>query len=138
MISSKIFELMQIKESKNLIRAREAEIGSPALSNVEYLECINNVVKNECLNNERLQRYEPKYYFVAIASFLYTPRSWMGESFKLGLRDRIASILGCTPSYVSNIFRYVTDWFAIYKDFREGVEYLYGKISSELVCKKLV
>lgn len=118
---------MQIKESKNLIRAREAEIGSPALSNVEYLECINNVVKNECLNNERLQRYEPKYYFVAIASFLYTPRSWMGAPFERGVRDMIASVLGYAPSHISNTFKTVTDWYTIYKDFREGVEYLYSK-----------
>ena len=133
MITERIFELRQIKECKSILHDREREIASPILDNKEQLSVIYDTVKDECLNNKSLTKYEVKYYFVAIASFLYTPKAWMGESFERGVRDRIAIVLGYAPSHISNTFRIVTDWFVIYKDFREGVEYLYDKVVNELM-----
>ena len=132
MILEKINELKKIREYNELVKKRCDIITVPEIENMELLGCIHQIVKRECSTLKELSTYDYRHYFVALAVYLYTPRSWMGESFKLGLRDRIASILGCTPSYVSNIFRYVTDWYTIYKDFREGVEYLYSKIVNEL------
>ena len=135
MISSKIFELKKIKECKELLTERENGLSHPTLSNTEYLNRIYNIVESECLSNDKLKGYEVKEYFIAIAVFLYSPKSFVGEKFKIGVRDRIADVLESSPARISNIFRIVRDWIAIYKDYREGVEYLYGKVVNELATQ---
>ena len=128
MITDRIFELREIGDSKALLKSREEELATPLLKDKTKLKDIYEIVKSECLNNKSLTNYDAKEYFITIAVFLYSPNSFGGDRFIIGLRDEVAKVAGISPERVSNIFRIVRDWVYLYRNFREGVEYLYSKV----------
>ena len=132
MILEKINELKKIREYNDLVKKRCDIITVPEIENMELLGCIHQIVKTECSTLKELSTYDYRHYFVAIVIFLYSPKSYMGDKIRVGIRDGIAKVLDTSPARVSNIFRIVRDWVIIYTEFRRGVEYLYGKVLDKL------
>lgn len=131
MITNNILELRKIKECRDALKEREIELVEPTLGDTSLLQVIHTVIKQEYSKNKRLHRYDEKEYFIAIIIFLYSPKSYMGDKIRVGIRDEIAKVLDTSPERISNIFRIVRDWVVIYAELREGVEYLYSKVVNE-------
>lgn len=131
MITNNILELRKIKECRDALKEREIELVEPTLGDTSLLQVIHTIIKQEYSKNKRLHRYDEKEYFIAIVIFLYSPKSYMGDKIRVGIRDGIAKVLDTSPARVSNIFRIVRDWVIIYTEFRRGVEYLYSKVVNE-------
>lgn len=131
MITNNILELRKIKECRDALKEREIELVEPTLGDTSLLQVIHTIIKQEYSKNKRLHRYDEKEYFIAIIIFLYSPKSYMGDKIRVGIRDEIAKVLDTSPERISNIFRIVRDWVIIYTEFRRGVEYLYSKVVNE-------
>jgi len=132
MITNNILEQRKIKECRDALKEREIELVEPTLGDTSLLQVIHTIIKQEYSKNKHLHRYDEKEYFIAIIVFLYSPKSYMGDKIRVGIRDGIAKVLDTSPARVSNIFRIVRDWVIIYTEFRRGVEYLYSKVVNEL------
>ena len=132
MITNNILELRKIKECRDALKEREIELVEPTLGDTSLLQAIHTIIKQEYSKNKRLHRYDEKEYFIAIIIFLYSPKSYMGDKVRVGIRDGIAKVLDTSPARVSNIFRIVREWIIIYTEFRRGVEYLYSKVLDKL------
>ena len=131
MITNNILELRKIKECRDALKEREIELVEPTLGDTSLLQVIHTIIKQEYSKNKRLHRYDEKEYFIAIIIFLYSPKSYMGDKIRVGIRDEIAKVLDTSPERISNIFRIVRDWVIVYTEFRRGVEYLYSKVVNE-------
>ena len=132
MITNNILELRKIKECRDALKEREIELLEPTLGDTSLLQVIHTIIKQEYSKNKRLHRYDEKEYFIAIIIFLYSPKSYMGDKIRVGIRDEIAKVLDTSPERISNIFRIVRDWVIVYTEFRRGVEYLYSKVLGRL------
>lgn len=132
MITNNILELRKIKECRDALKEREIELVEPTLGDTSLLQVIHTIIKQEYSKNKRLHRYDEKEYFIAIIIFLYSPKSYMGDKIRVGIRDEIAKVLDTSPERISNIFRIVRDWVIVYTEFRRGVEYLYSKVLGRL------
>ena len=132
MITNNILELRKIKECRDALEERETELAEHTLSDTSLLQSIHDIIRKEYSKNKHLHRYDEKEYFVAIIIFLYSPKSYMGDKIRVGIRDGIAKVLDTSPARVSNIFRIVREWVIIYTEFRRGVEYLYSKVLDKL------
>ena len=132
MITNNILELRKIKECRDALKEREIELVEPTLGDTSLLQVIHTIIKQEYSKNKRLHRYDEKEYFIAIIIFLYSPKSYMGDKIRVGIRDEIAKVLDTSPERISNIFRIVRDRVIVYTEFRRGVEYLYSKVLGRL------
>ena len=128
MIIDKIVELRRLQEKKEALLSIEKEAIKPIEYTKDDLLLIYNIIK-ECLDCElTLNNFEVKHYFIAIVSFIYSPRVWMGKKLEVGLRSSIAEVLGYEPCTITNNLKDVSNWLNIYKDFRLNVGYIYGKV----------
>ena len=102
---SVISELKSIREQKSRLSERELELSEPVLYNYSLIREIYEWFK-EILSgltfpprdNSPIQRKK----FIFIILFLYSPSTLAGGKMKVGLRDKIAEITGCTGSLISH------------------------------------
>lgn len=111
------------KEQENLIKKRTFLFEPSSKHSIESVYSTVNA-----LYKDLDKSYEGKHYFIFVSILLFSPRAFAGECMGIGVRNRIAETLNLSPSYVSNIFKNVHDWYRIYKGFRDSVDYIYSEI----------
>ena len=138
---SVISELMSIREQKSKLLEREQELSEPILHDYSHIEEIYRWFKDILSNlafppdaDNPTQRKK----FIFIILFLYSPRALAGGKMKIGLRDKIAEVTGCTGSLISHNCEDVTFIYQRYKDHRQETDYLYTEIINRLKLKGLI
>lgn len=138
---SVISELKSIREQKSRLSERELELSEPVLYNYSLIREIYEWFK-EILSgltfpprdNSPIQRKK----FIFIILFLYSPSTLAGGKMKVGLRDKIAEITGCTGSLISHNCEDVTFFYQQHKSHRQDIYCIYTEIINRLKSKGLI
>lgn len=138
---SAVSELKSIREQKSRLSEREQELSQPMLHDYSLIEEIYGWFK-EILAGLALPPYvdspTQRKKFIFIILFLYSPSALAGGKMKIGLRDKIAEVTGCTGSLISHNCEDVTFFYQQYKSHRQDIDYLYTEILNRLKIKGLI
>ena len=138
---SAVSELKSIREQKSRLSEREQELSEPVLYDYSLIEEIYEWFK-EILSGLTLppcvDSPTQRKKFIFIVLFLYSPSALAGGKMKVGLRDKISEVTGCTGSLISHNCENVTFFYQQYKSYRQDIEYLYTEIIKRLKLKGLI
>lgn len=123
---SKINQLIIIRKQKEEIEQKEKELLKPELVGLSVIPVISDWIWD--LTSEIQSRFPPNYYLVAVVALLYSPESLIGNSFKRGIRNMLAGSMDCSKTAISHSLQRVKEWYFIYKDFQEDVDYLSNEV----------
>lgn len=137
---SSIAELKSIREQKSRISERETELSAPMLHDYgligEIYEWFCELLSGRSLPpdvNSPIQRKK----FIFIVLFLYSPSTLAGGKMKIGLRDKIAEVTGCTNTLISHNLDDVVFFYRQYKSHRRDIDCLYTEIVKRLRARGL-
>lgn len=136
-----ISELKTIREQKAVLAERERELSSPILYDFELIEDIYKWFKEilseysfpPCIDSPTQRK---KFIFIIL--FLYSPSALSGDKMKMGLRDKIAEVTGCTSTLISHNYKNVEFEYHQYRYNRQDIDHLYTEIISRLKDKKII
>ncbi|OUP37284.1 hypothetical protein [Bacteroides sp. An19] len=132
---SSIFELITIREQKSRLTAREEELMSPILTDMELVPVIFRwycgIVGNSGVP-ERRKAAEFRQKFIFIILFLYSPSTLAGGKMKIGLRDKITEVTGGTGTLISHSYTDLMFRYQMYKGYREEIDSIYKAITGLL------
>lgn len=138
---SVVSELKSIREQKSRLSEREQELSEPVL--YDYLlieeiyewfkEILSGLTLPPCIDSPTQRK---KFIFIVL--FLYSPSTLAGGKMKVGLRDKISEVTGCTGSLISHNCEDVTFFYQQYKSHRQDIDYLYIEILNRLKIKGLI
>lgn len=138
---SAVSELKSIREQKSRLSEREQELSEPMLHDYSLLEEIYGWFK-EVLSGVTLppdaDSPTQRKKFIFIVLFLYSPSTLAGGKMKVGLRNKIAEVTGCTGTLISHNCEDVTFFYQQYKSHRQDIDYLYTEIVNQLKFKGLI
>lgn len=138
---SAVSELKSIREQKSRLSEREQELSEPILHDYSLIGEIYGWFK-EVLSKLTFPPYvdspTQRKKFIFIILFLYSPSALAGGKMKVGLRDKIAEVTGCTGSLISHNCEDVTFFYQQYKSHRQDIDYLYTEIINRLKFKGLI
>lgn len=138
---SAVSELKSIREQKSRLSEREQELSEPMLHDYSLLEEIYGWFK-EILSGVTLppdaDSPTQRKKFIFIVLFLYSPSTLAGGKMKVGLRNKIAEVTGCTGTLISHNCEDVTFFYQQYKSHRQDIDYLYTEIVNRLKFKGLI
>ncbi len=138
---SAVSELKSIREQKSRLSEREQELSEPMLHDYSLLEEIYGWFK-EVLSGVTLppdvDSPTQRKKFIFIVLFLYSPSTLAGGKMKVGLRNKIAEVTGCTGTLISHNCEDVTFFYQQYKSHRQDIDYLYTEIVNRLKFKGLI
>lgn len=138
---SSIAELKSIREQKSRISERETELSAPMLHDYgligEIYGWFCELLSEQPLSpniNSPIQRKK----FIFIVLFLFSPSTLAGGKMKIGLRDKIAEVTGCTSTLISHNLDDVVFFYQQYKPHRRDIDYLYTEIVKRLRARGLI
>ena len=134
-------ERKSIREQKPRLSEREQELSEPLLHDYSLIEEIYSWFKEmlsglllpPCVDSPTQRK---KFIFIIL--FLYSPSALAGGKMKVGLRDKIAEVTGCTGSLISHNCEDVTFFYQQYKSHRQDIDYIYTEIVNRLKVKGLI
>lgn len=131
-IDKVVIELADIRAQKGMLSRREASLAMPILYDISELSQVYDWFM-EYYDFKETDLWRKKFIFVAL--FFFSPHSLSGAKIRRGLREKIASLLGYSPSNVSHDYQKVYFLYKTYRDFREDlkkvIEYVHTKIKEE-------
>lgn len=138
---SAISELKSIREQKSRLSEREQELSEPVLHDYSIIgvvyewfrEILSGLSLPPCVDSPTQRR---KFIFIVL--FLYSPSTLAGGKMKVGLRDKIAEVTGCTGSLISHNCEDVTFFYQQYRSYRQDIDFLYTEIVNRLKIKGLI
>lgn len=135
---SKIISIKAMYEEMGDIKTRTEEMEAPLLLDRDLLPDIYRLFVDEMTSRGRYPSgHMCRREFLFIALYLYSPRSLAGGRLPKGLRDRLCGIMGIkSKSSISDSCLNLIFFYQEYKDFRENVDAIYARISSELLTNK--
>lgn len=136
-----ISELKSIREQKLKLSEREQKLNKPLLSDLSLIPMIYEWFKKiledrDFPPNPDSPHQRKKFIFIIL--FLYSPSTLAGGKMKVGLRNKIAEVTGCTGSLISHNCGDVTFFYQQYKSHRQDIDYLYTQILNQLKFKGLI
>ena len=130
-----ISELKSVREERVRLSAKEQELSEPMLDDYslvgEIYEWFQEILSERALPpraDSPLQRKK----FIFIILFLYSPKTLAGDKMRIGLRDKIAEVTGCTRTLISHNCEDVSFFYQQYKCHREDIDFLYVEIMNRL------
>lgn len=130
-----ISELKSVREERIRLSAKEQELSEPMLDDYslvgEIYEWFQEILSERTLPpraDSPLQRKK----FIFIILFLYSPKTLAGDKMRIGLRDKIAEVTGCTRTLISHNCEDVSFFYQQYKCHREDIDFLYVEIMNRL------
>lgn len=136
----RINNLLQGAKEYNRIKKQLADVENKYLT-PKITQCPDSGIKRIwmlvnmiCFNNPDINTitYSPKHYFLCVVAMIYSPRILAGSFLERGQRNIIAHTLKLSPSHISNSITKVCNWLEYYRDFRDGVDYLYTEIINRI------
>ncbi len=85
--------------------------------------------QSEHPETERMNTAIVKRQFLFIVLLIFSPRSLNGGKMRGGIRNLLATVLGCKPTSISGMCRNLLFEYRHYKDFREGVNCCFEKLA---------
>lgn len=138
---STISELKSIREQKSRLSERENELSEPKLTDIKLIAVVYelfNKILSEMDFVPRIDSPHQRKKFIFIILFLYSPGTLAGGRVSSKIREELANVMLCHPSYISHNIENVLFLFHQYKDFRQDISYLYTEILNRLRFKGLI
>ena len=67
-----------------------------------------------------------KFLFIVLA--LYSPKTFAGVRMKMGLRNKLAQVLGCSEADITYYCRNLTFHYRLYPGFRSDIDKVYEEL----------
>lgn len=115
-IRTLISSVNDIKHRQSMLSKEENELSTPTLTNLNQ---VGNLYDMFCAFEDdegELTLRRKKFMFVML--YLFSPTALAGSKMKRGLREKIASVLGCTCSNISHDYKNASFYYLTYKEFR--------------------
>ena len=138
---SLISELKAIREQKVMLMEKERALSEPLLTRFDLIGEIYEWFRellSELTFSPHVESPTQRKKFIFIILFLYSPTTLAGSKMKVGLRDRLAEVTGCTGSLISHNCEDVAFFYQQYKLHRQDIDFLYIEIVNRLKLKGLI
>lgn len=111
-----------------------SDLTNPIIKDYNQISDVYGIFADELTRNTniRLDSIESRRIFILIIMRLFCPSVFVGRKLKHGIRDKMASILGCEASVISHDFKNLTFHYKKYRHFREKVDSIYESIMETL------
>lgn len=132
----KIAALRTVREKVLELNNAMNELGRPILEDLSLLPRIHRIYqglfsRRECPEKSSKVYHRQKFIFVAL--YLYSPKTLAGDRIRMGLRDKIAEVLGLSSGTpISESCSKIMFSYNNYRDFRRDVDIIYGDVVAEL------
>ncbi len=102
----------------------------PDLDDLELIDCLyTEYCSIQAKPQSKGQQTNQRLIFIASVIKLYDPDYFKYKSnIKNGLRKKLSDILVCDPTQISHSIADVKNYLTIYHDFKDEVEYIYGRL----------
>lgn len=130
-----IIRVENTHRKKVLLEREENELVSPIIRDYSQMSEVYGIFSDELArreDNHTLSSIENRRIFILIAMRLFCPSVFVGRKLKHGIRDQMATILGCEASVISHDFKNLTFHYKKYRRFRETVDAIYESIMETL------
>ena len=129
-----IIRVENTHRKKIMLEKEEQELITPIIKDYDQVGEIYGIFSDEISRktNLKLNSIESRRIFILIVMRLFCPAVFVGRKLKHGIRNKMASILGCEASVISHDFRNLTFHYKKYKHFRETVDMIYDAIMETL------
>lgn len=127
-----ISELRAIREEKEKLSRKEAELSRSTLSDLDLIPLLYKWYGEIQTNRkhpvkEGTVKFKKQFLYVIL--FLYTPITLAGGVMGRGIRNTLSRIFGFrSPTYVSNLCNGAVMEYLHYKDFRRDVNGIYKRL----------
>lgn len=138
---SVISELKTIREQKSRLSEREEELSTPLLDDLGLIQQLYDWFKEILTSSDFPPRFDSVHQrkkFIFIILFLYSPSTLAGGRVSNKIREELARVVSCHPSYISHNIENVLFEFQQYRDYRKDIDYLYTEIVNRLKVKGLI
>ena len=111
-----------------------SDLTNPIIKDYNQISDVYGIFADDLTRNpnSRLDSIESRRIFILIIMRLFCPSVFVGRKLKHGIRDKMASILGCEASVISHDFKNLTFHYKKYRHFRERVDSIYESIMETL------
>lgn len=124
----------ELQASINKLSTEYDELKKPVITDLSLLNVIKNIIDQYLSDKEYFSStLKPIYFFVPVAALLFSPRCFLGQPMRKGLREAMARTLAVeTPSSVSHVLSTTGIWMCHNKEFRAMIDRLYTVVTEEL------
>lgn len=131
-----IRELKYIKEQKVKLLAKESELSTPLINDLDMIPVLYEWFKESCVqpdNPGRNQSAHLRKQFIFIVLYLYAPGVLAGGRIPNGLRNKIAMAIHLKDrTFISHNIENIVFMYHNYRDFREEIRKIYTVIEARL------
>ena len=118
-----IHSLEGLKREKAALIEAESILTRPLITDIDRMDEVYSAFRT--VSNARNT-------FIIIAVRLVSPKALAGNHLGAGVRNKMASVLGCEPTVVSHAFENLVFHYKKYRSFRKEVDQTFA-----FICKKL-
>lgn len=132
-IDETISRVREIRTEKSKLSSEEGELTRPVLDDLGLIDDIYECYQAYLADNNIPLTSGERRKFILVVLFLYSAGALAGGKMRLGIRDKIAEVTGCTRSLISHNCENLMFHYEHYKDFKEGVDDIMRRVKSKLV-----
>lgn len=132
---SEISELKSIRAEKSKLSERECELSAPMFTDMDKVDliyrhfcCINE--QDDFKQDVNNANFRKKFIFIVL--FLFSPSTLAGGKMPKGLRDKISSVTGIAPWYISHNIDTVVFLHQRHRNFRNELEATFNKLMDKI------
>lgn len=122
-----------IRETKAILSKEEIALSVPILQDLSQVGNIYDRFMSYYVGRKSIM---VQRQFIFVILYLYSPSALGGSKMRRGLREKIARVLGCTCSNVSHDYKNISFYYVTYKNFRNDVNEVLGKLLKDLGLDK--
>jgi len=127
-----IGRVREIRTLKSQLSTEEGELTRPMLDDLSLIDDIYECYQAYLADNNIPITSAERRKFILVVLFLYSAGALAGGKMKLGIRDRVAEVTGCTRSLISHNCENLMFHYEHYKDFKDGVDDILRRVKSKL------
>lgn len=133
-IEKEIYEiidrLQDIKHKQSMLSTEENDLSTPRMEDMSKIDKIYRIFCEFESEEGVLPLRQKKFLFVVL--YFYSPAALAGNKMRRGLREKVASVVGCTSSNVSHDYKNIPFYYLNYKNFRYDCNELIKYISERV------
>lgn len=136
-IAKTVERIQEIRTLKSELSAEEGHLVQPFLDDLTLIDSIYEVFLKYLSDNYLACDTNERRKFILVVLFLYSVGSLAGGKMKVGIRDRIAEVTGCTRSLISHNCENLLFQYTHYKDFKDGADEIMRRTLEAIpICTK--
>lgn len=130
-IDDRVESIKSIRSEKSKLSAMESELTEPFIDDLTQIESIYGVFQKYMSDNKLEDTTMNRQKFIFVVLYLYSVGTLAGGKMKVGVRDMIAKVTGCSQTLISHNCSNVDFLYTHYKDFKDGVLEILRRVAEE-------